>query len=198
MTNKIESDGLQKLTEYLNQTRRQAEIAIDNLNEQLNRLKKENDNNLRNAQLLQVERDKYKNLADQLKQENTTKHRLQERDDWKSLIDNVQKDRERLQVQCYSLEAELQQSRLDIKLLREELQKAHEVEEENCRKQEVEATCKLCSNVLNEVVQGEDCPIEIVSDGNAPIDDSPTSNSIKLKIALNAAYAQVESFINFL
>lgn len=36
-------EGLQKLTEYLNQTRRQAEAAIDVLNNKIEELRQEND-----------------------------------------------------------------------------------------------------------------------------------------------------------
>ena len=37
-----ESDGLKKLTEYLNQTRRQAETAIDVLNKKIDEMEQEN------------------------------------------------------------------------------------------------------------------------------------------------------------
>ena len=37
------SDGLLKLTEYLNQTRRQAEAAIDVLNSRIEEMKEENE-----------------------------------------------------------------------------------------------------------------------------------------------------------
>ena len=37
------SDGLLKLTEYLNQTRRQAEAAIDVLNNRIEEMKEENE-----------------------------------------------------------------------------------------------------------------------------------------------------------
>ena len=37
------SDGLLKLTEYLNQTRRQAEAAIDVLNKRIEEMKEENE-----------------------------------------------------------------------------------------------------------------------------------------------------------
>lgn len=37
-----EGDGLHRLTEYLNQTRRQAEMAIDVLNRKVEEMKEEN------------------------------------------------------------------------------------------------------------------------------------------------------------
>ena len=43
-----ESDGLQKLTAYLNQKRRQAEMAVDALNLQTEDLQKENTSYVRN------------------------------------------------------------------------------------------------------------------------------------------------------
>jgi hypothetical protein len=66
------------------------------------------------------QRDYYKSYAEQLKVENSKKWRLQERDDWKALVDSVQRDRSRLQDECNTLEAELQTSQeeiLSLKLL---------------------------------------------------------------------------------
>lgn len=121
-----ESDGLRKLTEYLAQTRRQAETAIDELNRQIVDLKKENEMCMQVVETLEAERDYFKSHAEQLKQVNSTKYRLQERDDWKSLIDSVQKDRNRLQEDCIALEHQLQQSKSEIEYLRGELQRVNE------------------------------------------------------------------------
>lgn len=95
-----ERDGLKKLIEFLNQTRNQAEQAVDCLNVRINELEQERDAVL-------GERDYYKNYAEQLRLENSKKWRLQERDDWKALVDSVQKDRSRLQDECHQLEEEL-------------------------------------------------------------------------------------------
>jgi hypothetical protein len=54
-----------------------------------------------------IQRDYYKNFAEQLQLENSKKWRLQERDDWKALVDSVQKDRIRLQEECNKMEREL-------------------------------------------------------------------------------------------
>jgi hypothetical protein len=109
-----ESDGLHKLTAYLNQTRRQAEAAVDALNIQIK--ERENKNEKYELLCLKLEEDKnyYKNLCEQLKLEGTTKHRLQERDDWKALIDSVQKERSRLQEHCTFLESELDSAKAEI------------------------------------------------------------------------------------
>ena len=81
-----ESDGLSKLAEYLNQTRRQAEQSIDILNAKISELANE-------SEAISSERDYFRNYSEQLKLENSQKWRLQERDDWKSLVESVQTDR---------------------------------------------------------------------------------------------------------
>jgi len=48
--------------------------------------------------------------VEQLKIENSRKWRLQERDDWKALVDSVQKDRDRLHDECIRLETSLNQA----------------------------------------------------------------------------------------
>lgn len=110
-----EALGLKKLTEYLNQTRRQAEMAIDNLTAQVNNLNKENKEALILAEKFEAERDYYRNYAEQLKLENSKKWKLQERDDWKGLLDTVTKDRNRLQGECQILETSLSQANNKIK-----------------------------------------------------------------------------------
>jgi len=114
-----EALGLKKLTEYLNQTRRQAEMAIDNLTAQVNDLNKENKEALILAEKFEAERDYYRNYAEQLKLENSKKWKLQERDDWKGLLDTVTKDRNRLQGECQLLESSLDQANKRIKELEE-------------------------------------------------------------------------------
>jgi len=116
-----ESDGLQKLTAFLKQTRRQSEAAIDALNCKIAELQKENIAYRNSMVKLEEERDYFRSLSEQLRQENTTKHRLQERDDWKSLIDSVQKDRSRLQDQCSNLELQLEQAQNEVLELKTQL-----------------------------------------------------------------------------
>eukprot|EP01035_Chromulina_nebulosa_P020997 gene20997-27210_t len=45
---------------------------------------------------------------EQLKRENTNKYKLQERDDWKSLVESLQNDRSRLQQECIKLQEEIE------------------------------------------------------------------------------------------
>jgi len=116
-----ESDGLKKLTEYLQQTRRQAESAIDVLNEKVSELQHENKLLNQMIEKLEVEREQFKNQTEQLKLENTAKWKFQERDDWKALVDSVQKDRSRLQELCTTLESELETCRHENEELRAQL-----------------------------------------------------------------------------
>lgn len=116
--------GLAKLTEYLNQTRRQAETAIDTLNERINELTQENERALKLAEKFESERDYYRNYAEQLKLENSKKWRLQERDDWKAMVESAQRDRARLQNECHELSNALESATLHIKALEEELEQA--------------------------------------------------------------------------
>lgn len=116
-----ESEGLSKLTEYLNQTRKQAAMSIDVLNSQIVELRAESDYNRRIVEELRADRDHYKQLSDQLRYESTTKHKLQERDDWKTLIDNMQKDRTRLSEECIQLRSQLQSATYEISLLHDEV-----------------------------------------------------------------------------
>lgn len=116
-----ESEGLSKLTEYLAQTRRQAEISIDLLNNKIVELEQENDYKLGRINELTGERDYFKKYSEQLKSENSKKWKLQERDDWKSLVESVQKDRARLQDECTRLESSLDEAKVQIQGLQDEL-----------------------------------------------------------------------------
>lgn len=118
-----ESDGLQKLTAYLNQTRRQAEMAVDALNLQIEDLQKENSLYAQLCKKLEQEKDYYKNLADSAKNGGSIKQTLKERDDWRALIDSVQKDRARLQEECCVLESALDASNSEVEMLRSEIEK---------------------------------------------------------------------------
>lgn len=119
----MEKEGLPKLVEYLNQTRRQAENAIDSLNVKVTELQSENDTCLSMITKLESERDHFKKLSEQLKAENSTKWKLQERDEWKALVDSVQKDRSRLQEECTSLENEVEECHSDIQWLQDEIKR---------------------------------------------------------------------------
>lgn len=114
---------MQKLTAYLNQTRRQAEAAVDALNEQIEQLRHENELYAQLCKKVEEEKEYFRVLSEQLKQVGTTKQRLQERDDWRSLIDSVQKDRARLQEQCCALESAVESSNQEILDLRAELER---------------------------------------------------------------------------
>jgi len=107
-----ESEAIARLTAYLNQTRRQAEDSIDVLNGRYEELRVELDTSQLVCERLAEERDYFKSLSEQLKLENSKKWRLNERDDWKSLVDSIQVDRARLQEECVRLEAEVQRLRL--------------------------------------------------------------------------------------
>ncbi len=101
------SETIARLTAYLNQTRRQAEESIDTLNNRYAEIQAELETSRLVCERLVEERDYFKNLSEQLKLENSKKWRLNERDDWKSLVESVQLDRARLQEECTRLEAEL-------------------------------------------------------------------------------------------
>ena len=56
-----------------------------------------------------------------MKQENSTKWRLQERDDWKALVESVQSDRARIQEMNNELEEKLEQASMVIAQLQKQL-----------------------------------------------------------------------------
>ena len=62
---------------------------------------------------------------EQLKSENSRKWRLQERDDWKSLVDSVQADRARLQEETMRLNLQLEDAQAEIERQAELLAIAH-------------------------------------------------------------------------
>jgi len=116
--------GLIKLTEYLHQTRRQSSLAIDSLNDKINELTTDNDKALKIIEKYQNERDYYRNYAEQLKLQNNKKWKLQERDDWKSLVESVQNDRSRLQDDCNTLTLLLNDANNRIAILENQLNDA--------------------------------------------------------------------------
>ena len=109
-----EKEGLAKLAAYLQQTRKQAEQSIDVLNTRIMVLESE-------TEAMSAERDHFKNYSEQLKLENSKKWRLQERDDWKSLVESIQTDRTRLREDCSRLESELEEAKAGVKILEEEI-----------------------------------------------------------------------------
>lgn len=201
-----ESDGLQKLTAYLNQTRRQAEAAVDALNVQISQLKDENETYAMLCSKVEEEKEHYRSQVEQMKQETTTKHRLQERDDWRSLIDSVQKDRARLQEECNALETTLELAKEEIAELQDELEKiANERQEADDGTTSIENLSpagrnqRRPSSLLNSELS-EDTPFPAlaspvidrngneVSIGNF---ETPRSLAVQLKLELKKAHAQV-------
>jgi len=89
--------------EYLSTTRRQAELSINILNEKITELTNDNNKFKSSIEELTNERDYYANLAESIQKESTNKSRLQERDDWKCLVESIQSDRSRLQEECNNL-----------------------------------------------------------------------------------------------
>lgn len=121
-TDTKQGEGLKKLADYLAQTRRQAEASIDCLNNRIAELTQELEIAKEAAEQLQSERDYFRNYSEQLKLENSKKWRLQERDDWKSLVDSVQRDRSRLQDECHRLEIELEEKQAELTALQQQRQ----------------------------------------------------------------------------
>ena len=107
-----DSDGIRRLTAYLNQTRRQATQSIDVLTGRVKELEQNLETSALVAERLEAERDYFKGISEQLKVENSKKWRLHERDDWRSLVESVQLDRERLQEENAAMEEELESLRL--------------------------------------------------------------------------------------
>lgn len=116
-----ETEGLAKLTEYLKQTRRQAEIAIDNLNNQLSDAQKENELLRSSVATLQKDRDDCIKTIQQLKTENSSKWKFKERDEWKALVDNIQKDRDRIQLEYNNVISHLEEVTIDLARTKQDL-----------------------------------------------------------------------------
>jgi hypothetical protein len=131
-----QAEGLSKLTEYLKQTKRQAEAAVDHLNKEITRLSEENTSLKKILHKVSQERDEYLATVEELKIKNTSKYKLKERDDWKNLVDQVQQDRTRLQQENDTLrqqldhsEAEMKNLQVHIESLEAELSQRESVEE---------------------------------------------------------------------
>lgn len=63
----------------------------------------------------------YKRCSEQLQMENSKKWRLNERDDWKSLVESVQADRSRLQDEVARLQLQLDASYGEVSNLNKEI-----------------------------------------------------------------------------
>ena len=101
------SMGLQKLTDYIAQTRRQAELSIDLLS---NRVKELEDYSVKLETLLNQAKKEKDIIANELKEERNTsisKYKFKERDDWKALVASVQQDRDRISQENALLEESL-------------------------------------------------------------------------------------------
>lgn len=207
-----ESEGLQKLTAYLNQTRRQAEAAIDTLNEQIAELKHENELYAQLCKKVEEEKEYFRVLSEQMKQEGTTKQRLQERDDWRSLIDSVQKDRARLQEQCCALESAVESSNQEIEDLRSELERLQTEQtvnrvpngqrssnsSPNSRAQRP-ALSVLCDEEGGESLTSPMLSPILDRNGNevcVNFSDTPHNIARQLRLELKKAYAQVISTLH--
>lgn len=106
-----EGEGVQKLVDYLNATRRQAELSINILNEKIDVLSKEKKALEEQLTTERNEKILLRRQLDDLKKENYNKSRLQERDEWKALVDSITRDRARLQEECVKLEIQLEDAR---------------------------------------------------------------------------------------
>jgi hypothetical protein len=145
-----ESEGLARLTEYLKQTRRQAEIAVDNLTNQVNTLNVENDELRRSVQRLEYEKKELRDLVDQIKKDGTVKSKFKERDEWRSLVDSMQQDRTRLQEENNELSSILANASQQIEELKAELSKVlYEKAELEQRSQQLGSPSKLKSETLS-------------------------------------------------
>jgi prefoldin subunit 5 len=200
-----ESEGLAKLTEYLKQTRRQAEVAIDNLNGQIATLVQENEKLTNIIISLQQERDHFKSQLETLQQFNSNKAIFKERDDWRALVDSIQADRSRLQEENNVLQQSLQQANQAISELQKQTEYLQE-EKAHLSTQILDLEGKLQTPSLQSAPASPHRTSE--SNGTAtpfvlsPIHpkngqqlqffaDSPRSIARQLKFELRKAYEQV-------
>lgn len=168
-----ESEGLQKLTEYLKQTRRQAEIAIDNLNNQVIALRHENDELRAANENLKKEKLQADAAVQQLKVENTNKWKLRERDEWKALVESLQQERDQLQDECNNLHAKLMTAQSDLEFMK------HDMSELSIRYGEVQLSLMEAQSDLAAYLQQQQQSLEhqqkIRRFSNAEDDEPPYS-----------------------
>ncbi len=203
-----ESEGLAKLTEYLRQTRRQAEVAIDNLNGQITTLVQENEKLTNIIINLQHERDHFKGQLETLQQFNSNKAIFKERDDWRALVDSIQADRSRLQEENIALHQSLTKTNESITELKRQIEYFEE-EKIHLLSQVEELESKF--NISSDVTTGSNpsSPSRHIDQSTqfllSPVTvrngqqlqffaDSPRSIARQLKFELRKAYEQVELY----
>jgi DNA repair exonuclease SbcCD ATPase subunit len=204
-----ETEGLQKLTEYLKQTRRQAETAIDNLNGQVVVLKNENSELRLIVEKLQKDKFENEKLIEKLREENSNKWKFKERDEWKALVENIQRDRDRLQTEYNAVVAHLNDANEEICRLRDDLNVLSH--EKQILENQLQSSQKAESNLLD-CGDGRSSPVGEFKDLilQSPIvdrngdrlifDDSiatPKSIALQLKLELRRAHEQVKNVIDF-
>ena len=118
-----EGEGIDKLRAYLQQTRRQAELSIESLTNQISFLTAENEELKDTIEQLSLEKKELKQIAEKLKLENSKKWRFQERDDWKCLVESLQTDRSRLQDENGLINRNLELEKEKVLHLEDEINK---------------------------------------------------------------------------
>ena len=188
-TESKQGESLKKLADYLAQTRRQAEASIDVLNTRIVELTREVDIAKDAAEHVEGERDYFRNLSEQLKLENSKKWRLQERDDWKSLVDSVQRDRARLQDECHRLETELEDAKAQVEALQQQQQQQ---QQQRAPQSPVASTSRFFfgSPILTSAASSAESPPDLFpSDGGQ---QSPRAVTKQLKLELAKAHAKLQ------
>jgi len=100
------NEAVRLLTAHLNSVKEQAHAAIDECNQKNVELKRENEALQQQLQICLDELDFRNGLVEQLKLENSKKWRIEERNEWKSLVEAVQSDRDELQEENELLKLE--------------------------------------------------------------------------------------------
>lgn len=135
-----------------------------------------------------MQRDFFKNSCEQLKLENSKKWRLQERDDWKALVDSVQRDRTRLQQENLALEAELAECKHTIEELQLQLTQTHQTPNGIPRNDSSSMDHSLASLSLD--IEPPASPSS--TPRHAPM--TPTTTSRTLKLELERTQEQVRQY----
>jgi len=189
-TESKQGESLKKLAEYLAQTRRQAEASIDVLNTRIIELTRDLDIAKEAAEQVEGERDYFRNLSEQLKLENSKKWRLQERDDWKSLVDSVQRDRARLQDECHRLETELEEAKAQVEALQQQQQQQQQ--QPRAPQSPIASTSRFFfgSPIITSVASSAESPPDLFpGDGGQ---QSPRAVTKQLKLELAKAHAKLQ------
>lgn len=210
--------GLQKLVEFLNTTRRQAELSIKTLSDRISELETEIKSRDELLASLHEENSHLNSVIAQLKLENSQKWRLQERDDWKSLVDSIQKDRSRLQDENLALTNTIETLEEKVAKLEDDLEKHREFSISSPSTSQMDSVQSLNSVVDNDmslrfqesepVVRVPLTPIVVrkpkeieASSEESPrmmeITGTPHTLTRKLKLELEKAHNQVSCFTYF-